>query len=182
MKKISVFALVSLLALFIFSCGSEKAKEEAAEEAAEEFVEGLLEKASGENINIDINEDGETAEMTIEGADGEKITIKNEGTEIPENFPDDVYLVKGEIESVGSMASGEGEIITVVINPKDGFNDVVAKIKKEMKENGWTSTMNMNMGKDAMLMYTKGENSVTITVNGKDDKVEAAYIVTTAKK
>lgn len=174
MKKLSVFVLASLFIIGIASCGSEKTEEE----IAEKLAENLLENATGGNIDIDINEDGETAEFTIEGEDGEKITIKSEGTEIPGNFPSDVYLVKGEIETVGSMASGEGEMITVVINPKDGFNDVVTKIKKEMKANGWTSTMNMNMGGEAMLMYTKGENSATITVTTNDNKVEAAYMVT----
>ena len=177
MKKLCVFVLASLFTMLIVSCGSEKTKEE----AAEEFAESLLENASGGNVDIDINEDGETSEMTIEGEDGQKITIKSEGNEIPENFPKDIYLVKGEIESSGSMSSGEGEIITVVINPKDGFKDVVAKIKKEMKANGWTSSMNMNMESEAVQMYTKGKNSATITVNGKNDKVEAAYMVTVSK-
>jgi len=170
-----------LLSFFIFSCKSEEAKEEAAEEIAEEFVEGLLENASNGGVDIEINEDGETAELTIEGEDGTVIKVTNDGNEIPENFPKDVHLVKGDIESAGTMGSDEGEVITVVILPKDSFKDVVAEIKKEMEANGWKSAMNMNMGGEAMFMYSKGENSATITVNGKNDKVEAAYMVTVVK-
>ena len=176
MKNLSYLLFSLLFVMIISSCSSEEAKEE----AAEEFVENLLDKAS-DKVDIDINEEDGVAELTIGGEDGEKLTIKNEGTEIPDNFPEDVYIVKGEIESVGSMASGEGELITIMIYPEDGFDDVVKKIKKEMKATGWTSNMNMNMGGEAMLMYTKGENSATITVNGKDKKVEAAYMVTVAK-
>lgn len=182
MKKISLFILASLFTVLFISCGNEKAEEEAAEEMAENLVEGLFEKATGGGIDIDINEDGEEVEMTIGGEDGASITIKDGGKEIPENFPEDVYIVKGEIESAGSVNSGEGNLITVVIYPEDSFKDVVTNIKKEMKTNGWTSAMNMNMGGEAMQMYTKDKNSATITINGKDDKVEVAYLVTVSNK
>jgi len=182
MKKISLLLIFSTLLLFVFSCKSdEKAKEEAAEEMAEEFVENLLESASDAGVDIDINGDGETAELTIEGEDGTVVKFSNEGNEIPENFPDDVHLIKGEVESVGLVGSDEGEMITVIINPKDSFDDVVKEIKKEMESNGWKSTMNMNVDGEAMLMYMKGDNSATITVSGKEEKLQAAYMVTVAK-
>ena len=181
MKKISLLLIISVLVLSIYSCKSEEeAKEDAAEEFAEELVEGLLESASDAGVNIDIDEDGETAEMTIEGEDGTVVKFSSEGNEIPDNFPEDVHLVKGEVESVGTVQAAEGEMITVVLNPKDSFNDVVNEIKKEMKSNGWKSSMNMNVDGEAMMMYAKGDNTVTVTVSGKD-KLQAAYMVTVAK-
>ena len=178
MKKISVIILAGLF-LFMMSCNSD---EKAAEEAAESLIEGLFENATGGEINIDVNDDGETVEMTLGGEDGIEISINDEGTDIPENFPEDVYLIKGEVESAVGMNSGEGEIITIVLHPDGKFKAVVSEITKEMKSNGWTSAMNMNMGGEAMQMYTKGENNATITINGKEEKVEVAYIVTVAKK
>ena len=178
MKKISVIILAGLF-LFMMSCNND---EKAAEEAAENLIEGLFENATGGNIDIDVNDDGETVEMTLGGENGIEISINDEGTEIPENLPEDVYLIKGEIESAISMNSGEGEIITIVLHPEGDFKTVVSKITKEMKSKGWTSAMNMNIGGEAMQMYTKDKNSTTITINGKEEKVEVAYIVTVAKK
>lgn len=178
MKRISLLLIFSTLIFFVFSCKSD---EKAREEAAEDIVEGLLENASGGNVDIDVDEKEGTAEMTIEGEDGTKIKVSSGGKEIPENFPNDIFLVKGEIESAGTMASDEGELITVVINPENSFDDVTSEIKKEMKAKGWTSSMNMNMNGEAMMMYAKGDNSVTITVSG-EDKIQAAYLATVAKK
>ncbi len=178
MKKMSTIILAGLF-LFMMSCNND---EEGAEEAAENLVEGLFENATGGDIDINVDKDGESVEMTIGGEEGVEISINEEGKEIPDNLPKGVYLIKGDIESVVSMDSGEGEIITIVIFSEDSFKDVVSEITKEMKANGWKSTMNMNMGGEAMQMYSKDKNSVTITINGKEEKVEVAYIVTVAKK
>ncbi|MCF6366553.1 MAG: hypothetical protein L3J35_10170 [Bacteroidales bacterium] len=178
MKKFSVIIL-AVLFMFILSCNND---EKAAEEAAENLIEGLTEYATNSDIDIDINEDGDNGEITISGEDGTEVTIKNEGNEIPEDFPKDVFLVKGEIESAGSISSGEGNIITVVINPEADFKDVVSEITKEMKANGWTSAMNMNMGGEALQMYSKDDNSATVTINKNGEKVEVSYLVTVAKK
>jgi hypothetical protein len=186
MKKTNLLVILSLLLLFVYSCKSEEeakkeTSEEFAEEFAEEFTENLIESVSDAGIEIDINEDGETAEISIEGEDGTVFKVSNEGKDIPENFPKDVYLVKGDIESVGTMGAAEGEMISVVINPKASYDDVIAKIKKEMKSNGWTNSMSMNVDGEAMLMYAKGNNSATITVNGKEDPIQVAYLVTALK-
>lgn len=178
MKKISVIILATLF-IFMMSCNND---EKAAKEAAENIVEGLFENATGSDVDIDINEDGENVEMTIGGEDGIEISINDTGTDVPENFPDDVYLIDGEIESAISMNAGKSDIVTVVVFSEDDYKDIVSKITKEMGSNGWTSGMNMNIGKEAMRMYTKGDNSVTITINGKEKKVEITYIVTVAKK
>lgn len=177
MKRIPYFIIASLIVLFTAACSSEKAKEEAAEEAAEELVENLLEKAS-EGVDIDIDEDNSS--ITIEGADGTEVSI-NAGKELPANFPDDVYLVKGEIESTLKTESDQGDSFTVAIIPEKSFKEIVAEIKKEMISKGWTSTMNMNMGTEAMQMYMKGENSVTVTISNEDGKTLAGYMVTIMK-
>lgn len=180
MKRIPYFIIASLIIIFTTACSSEKAKEEAAEEAVEELAENLLNKTGEGNVDIDIDQDGENAKMTIEGPDGQEITV-DAGKEIPADFPEDVYLVKGEIESAGKMDSEEGGIYTVAIIPEKSFKEVVAEIKKEMTSKGWTSTMNMNMGDEAMQMYMKGESSVTVTITKEDGKTVAGYMVTSSK-
>jgi len=156
----------------IFACTSE----------GEKNTENAIETITSGDVDIEINEDKETGKMTIEGEDGKSVTIEASGKEVPENFPDDIFLVKGDIESAGSMASGEMEIITVVIFPQSGFDDVIQKIKKEMKSKGWKSAMNMNMGDQAILNYTKEKNNVAITISKDEDgKVEVGYMATIEK-
>ncbi len=177
--------LASLFVILTAGCGGsdeEETKKDLSQKFAESLIEGIVEHAASEDgkdidIDIDLNEDG-TGGITIKGEDGEEVVFSGSTDEIPETFPKDVYLVKGEIESVGSMKSGEGEIITVIIKAEDSFKDAMANIKSEMKDNGWASTMNMNMGGESMQIYTKEDNSVTITANNKKEVVEVAYMVT----
>jgi hypothetical protein len=176
MKKTPYFLIALIFLILTAACSDEEKEKEAKEEAAEEFVEKLIETAADNDIKIDIDEDN--AELTVEGPEGTEFSLKSEGNEIPDNFPDDVYIVKGEIESAGSMSSNEGEVFTIGIIPEKSFKDIVALIKKEMLAKGWKSTMNMNMGDEAMQMYIKGENSATITVTKEDGKTMVGYMVT----
>jgi len=185
MKKYSIIILASLFVVLTVGCGENNKEEKSkdlSQKFAESLIEGIVEHAASEDgknvdIDIDLNKDG-TGGIIIKGENGEEVVFSGNKNEIPETFPKDVYLVKGEIESVGSMKSNEGEIITVVIKAKDNFKDAVEKIKSEMKDNGWASTMNMNMDGDSMQIYTKEDKSVTITANNKKEVVEVVYIVT----
>jgi len=180
MKKISVIISAALFT-FVMSCNND---EKAAEEAAENLIENIVKNVSDADIDIDvdINQEEENGEITISGEDGTEISIKNEGSEIPENFPEDIYLIKGEIESAVSMNAGESDIVTIVIFSEDNYKDIVSDITKGMESNNWAIVLNMNIGKEAMRQYTKDDNSVTITINGKEEKVEITYIATVAKK
>ncbi len=203
MKNLSIIIL-ALATILFSSCFSEEKQEETGKKIAEGIFEKILEKAAaedGKNIDVDIDLDkamdgggmtitdengkeikitGDDGELKISGEDGEEVTFSGNTKEIPDNFPKDVYLVKGEIESVGNMNSKKGSMITVVIKPENSKEDVISKIKNEMKSNGWKSEMDMNMGGEAMFIYKKDKNSATITINGKDKDLKAAYMVTTS--
>ncbi|NPA45020.1 MAG: hypothetical protein GXO49_05765 [Chlorobi bacterium] len=204
MKKFSTTILVITFIFSMVSCSSSQENtEEKGKKIAESLIEGLIEqsaKEDGKDIDVDIDldkidEDGgvmtikdengeevtissEEGKLTITGENGEEVIIKGDENKIPESLPSDVYVVKGEVESAGTMKSGEGELITFTIKSKEEFNDVISKISKEMQANGWKSTMNMNMGGESMQIFTKEDNSATITSQKKEDYTNVAYMVT----
>ncbi len=176
MKKTNLLIAVCVLFLALSACGSGKSDEE----KAEDIAESILESATGGNVDIDIDEDGKKGEITIKTEDGE-LTVSGNKTELPDDFPSDVYVVKGEIQGVGAMSSKEGNVVTFGVLTDEDFTEVADVIKKEMESNSWKSTMDMNTEEGGMQMYTKDEKSATITVTKQTDGTEVAYMVSYKK-
>lgn len=171
MKKLRVF-VAGLLFISFLGCGSGKSDEE----KAEDITESILEAITGEDVDIEIDKDGEKGSITIKGKDGE-VTFSSNEKELPDNFPSDVYVVKGEIQGVGIISSDNGEVVTFEVKTDKNFSKVKEAIQKEMKSNGWKNTMTMGAGEESMQMYTKDEKSTTITVTKENDGTVVAYMV-----
>ena len=177
MKKINLIIAVSIFFLALSACGSEKSDEE----RAADFAESLLENVTGNDVDIDLDKDGESGSITIKGKDGEEVTFSSDETELPDGFPSDVYVVDGEKQGIGSMGSNDGQVVTFGVQTDEDFSDVKETIIEEMKSNGWENTMTMGAGEESMQMYTKDDKSTTVTVTKKDDKVLVSYVVTYKK-
>ena len=174
--------LISILAIFIFSASScGNTDEKVAEKNSEKIAEKLIKNATGNDVDIDIDKNGETGSITIKGDKGEEVTISSNGNKIPDNFPSDIYLPGGDIASVGTI-SGEGDIITIVLNVKESTKEIAEKILNEMKTNGWKSEMNMTTGEGGLQMYSKDDNSLTITIGKDNDQTQVSYMATVTKK
>ena len=177
MKKINLIIAVSIFFLALSSCGSGKSDEEKAADFAESFIENV----TGNDVDIDLDKDGESGSITIKGEDGEEVTFSSDETELPDDFPSDVYVVNGERQGVGAMSSNEGQVVTFGVKTDEDFSDVKEKIIEEMKSNGWENTMTMGAGEESMQMYTKDDKSATITVTKETEKVLVTYMVTYKK-
>jgi hypothetical protein len=182
MKTISLILSVMVVLFFAVSCGNDKTKEKSSEEIAENMVEKMVKNSTDGNVDVDINENGENAEMTIQGENGESVTVNVNSKEIPENFPKDIYIVDGTIETCGTVKTNKGELITLIILPKGDVQKVGDDISKQMKAKGWTSTMNMNTEESNMYMFMKGDNTTTITVGVDGGKTTVSYSVTVGLK
>jgi hypothetical protein len=182
MKTISFIISLSVIVLFTFSCGNNENKEKSSEELAEKFVENIVNKTTDNKIDLEINENGETAEMTIEGENGESVTFNVNSKEVPKNFPKDIYIVDGEIETSGTVKTGKGELLSLIIIPKADFNTVSNEITKQMKAKGWNTDMNLNVEGSNMYRFTKAENSATINVTTDGGKTTVSYSVTVELK
>jgi|GEM_PF-2341069 hypothetical protein len=178
MKRINYYLLSAVFVILISGCKSEEEKQK---EAAENLIENLIENVTDQNIDINVDKAKESSEITINGENGESVTVTNNEKTIPKNFPDDVYLVKGNIETAGSINSQEGELITISIFASESFNTLVSDIKKQMEAKAWKSTMNMTTGTESVQIFTKNKNSATITI-ANEDKVTVNYLVSVSKK
>ncbi len=176
MKTLHLISILSLFIIFSTSCGNNN------ENSSEKIAEKIIENATGNKVDLDVNKNGDKGSITIKGDKGEEMTISSNGNEIPDNFPSDIYLVEGEIASVGTINSGEGDIITIVINVKDESEEISKRILKEMKANGWKNEMNMTTGEGGMQMYSKDDNSLTVTMGKDNDKTQVSYMATVSKK
>ena len=171
MKKASLFLSVAIAALFTFSCSS------LTEKASEKISEKVLESVIGHDAEIELDEDG-SGTITIKGENGEEITLSSNTQKIPDNFPSDVYLVKGEIIAASSVNTGGGDLITISMNTDEKASILVEDIAKNMKDNGWSLQMNTSTPEASILIFSKGKKGATVTVGIDNGKTVLSYMVT----
>lgn len=175
MKKLVVISLSAVIALMFTACiDSEK--------VAEKATEKIIEKASGEKIDLETSKDGKTSKVVIKDKDGEEVSFSGGDDEIPEDFPKEIYVPKGTVESSGTISSGEGSMITVNIICEKSFKEIKEKLNEEMKNSGWKAQQTMEVDESAMLNYTKGNDTATITINKEGDKTSVSYMIGLSKK
>lgn len=134
--------------------------------------------SEGEDISISAKDDG----IVVKDKDGKEHKVFGTLKEVPDNFPKDVYLVSGDFKSGNLMNQGDGEAINVTIKTKGDFDDVVSKIKKEMKSEDWKKEMDMSMNGESMLSFKKEKRDVLITTKTVNDVLQVSYLATIPNK
>jgi len=156
---------VFCLILLVVGCGKE------VQEAA---VEKKIEEATGGEADVDFSDDG--MKITGETKEGEYAITAGEETEIPEDFPSDVFIYRPS-EAVMTMKVPEGYSITLMT--QDDKAEVVEAYKREMQEEGWSEEGSMNMGSHSMLVYKKDGRNVNINFVPSDKGLQINVIVST---
>lgn len=167
MKKVNLLLIASVMAIFTIGCKS----------ITEKVSEKVIESAIGHDADIEIDKDGNTT-LTVKGEDGEEVTLSANSNEIPDNFPSDIYFVKGEIIVVSSMNTSGGDIITVSMYVDGEPAELSKDIIKNMKENGWKTEMNTSTPEASMIVFSKDKKGATITIGDDDGKTAVSYMVT----
>jgi hypothetical protein len=162
--RVFLFCLLGLI-LLVGACGESK-------EAA---MEKEIEKATGADADVDISKDG----MKVKGKteEGEFALTSGEDTEIPEDFPDDVYVYKPS-KTIMAMQVPEGHSVTLMT--KDDISKVVDTYKSKMEAKGWTDEGMMSMGNGRMLTYKKDGRMTGVNMASTDQGVQIN--VTTGKE
>ncbi len=156
---------VSCLILLVVGCGKE------VQEAA---VEKKIEEATGGEADVDFSDGG--MKITGETKEGEYAITAGEETEIPEDFPSDVFIYRPS-EAVMAMKVPEGYSVTLIT--QDDKAEVVEAYKREMQEEGWSEEGSMNMGSHSMLMYEKDGRDANINFVPSDKGLQINVIVST---
>ncbi|MFH1312527.1 MAG: hypothetical protein ABIJ00_04800 [Candidatus Eisenbacteria bacterium] len=163
--RIFVFCLLCLV-LLVGACG------ESAKEAA---MEKKIKEATGSDADVDLSKEG--VKITGETEEGEFALTTGEETEIPDDFPDDVFLYSPS-KTMMAMKVPDGHSVSLIT--KDDKTKVVDAYKREMGAKGWTEEAVMSMGKNMMFTYKKDGRITGINFAPNDEGLQ--IIVTTGKE
>jgi hypothetical protein len=92
-----------------------------------------------------------------------------EKAEIPDDFPDDVFIYKPSTVVV-SMMVPEGQAIT--LTTKDDQAKVLDAYASEMEKKGWAKEGSMDMGGNKMLVYKKDERVANVSILKAGNKTQ----------
>jgi len=166
-KRFVVIAIFAVMALVISGAsGCEK-------KIAEKITEKAIEGASNSGVDVDLDND----QITINTNSGS--FQAGENVTLPDNFPSDVYVIDGDIQS--AITSAENGSFSVSIESSDSVSEVQAKYTQQMADEGWTSSLTMNYGDSASLGFTKGETrTATIIIAANNDTNKTTVSITTS--
>lgn len=98
-----------------------------AEDISEKVAEEVIENEVGGDADVDIDADG--GEVTIEDGDGNTFTS---GGDLPDDFPDDIPLIEGDILTAASVDDGSqrGWSVTFVVegDPESAYEDAAGRL------------------------------------------------------
>lgn len=140
--------------------------------------------AEGDAVNVAtpdgtavISQDGET--ITFEGDDGSG--SYSAGTEIPDEFPDDVPLPDGATVLASSVMESNGQsLITLTLNVDGELDEVGDSVKEQLEGAGWTDTGGMESPDSMYWGFTKGDLTLAVGAapGATDGGVDVNYVVT----
>jgi hypothetical protein len=149
--------------LLIAGCGGS---------ADEEAIEKKIEKATGGEAEVDISKKG--MEVKGETEEGEYKLEAGEETEIPEDFPGDVFIYRPS-KTVMAMKVPQGHSVTLTTGHDQ--STVIETYKQEMTASGWSEEGYVDMGDRVMLVYKKNGRGANISIAPADDGLTINVIV-----
>ncbi|MBT6691611.1 hypothetical protein HOB10_04740 [Candidatus Parcubacteria bacterium] len=162
MKKLFIISFCLLLSLTLSACGKKT--------ATEKSMEKQIENSMGGNADVDLDDDSvkiKTDEGTMQvGA----------GTELPEDWPDDIYIAEGAITSASSHENG---IFNVSIESTKSVTELQEEYENKLEEEGWNTTMSFVIENNVMLGAEKDDRSVSITIG--EDNGKTLIVIGTSK-
>jgi hypothetical protein len=154
---------LSCLMLMLAGCGRS---------TNEAIIEKQIEEATGSDADVDIS--GDSFKISQKTEDGEFSVSSGEGTEIPEDFPDDVLIYRPSSVKM-SMNVPEGQSLTLISG--DDSKKILETYKREMTAKGWSEQASMNMGSQLMLTYKKEDRIANVTIAPSDGESQIMLIV-----
>ncbi len=109
---------------------------------------------------------GSSKTVTLTDKDtGAKVTASVNGSDIPEDFPKDIFIVKGTVKNVVKTNVGGKNSITLYVVTEMSKQDAKADIVKNMEANGWKTEMNMG----GQQYFTKNDKVLRTAIDKDDD-------------
>lgn len=151
-------ALALALALVLGACGK------AQDQAAETLAEKALEASSGQDVDIEMGDDGQT--MTVKTEQGELTHRSGENVPLPADFPTDIVL-PGDHAVMSVMTMGPAT--SVVMRSGKPISELFDQFKAGQAGEGWKETMSMQGADGSMLGFEKDGRSLLVNLGNSDD-------------
>lgn len=151
MKKLTLVLLCIVMALSLSACGM---KEKIGEKIGEKVVEGALEKATGEKLDIDLDEDS----ATIKGADGEELSFGNK--KWPKGGAVDVIPAFNGGTIISAAKSDTTCLIMLEEVEESEFEDYV----EELKAKGFVNNVTEHSGELGLGYHANSDEKTKVSV------------------
>ena len=156
-----IAALVLALSLLITGCGKA-----ASDKIAEKATEEALEKATGDQAQVDIGKDGAVEVKTKEGA----VSVGGSDYEWPSQLPEDVpRLTEGKIVSIVENNNPQGENSVFI-----GLDNVTAAALNAYQDKltaaGWTIALSSNDTGGFSILAAKDQRNIAVNFRSAGDR------------
>lgn len=128
--------------------------------AGEAATEAAIERASGGQVEVEVDRDGDTT--TFRDEDGNQMRVRSgEGLSLPADFPRDIYLPREyALNSVIEM----GPVTMVQLSSTQTVSDLYASADQAMQSQGWKQVMAMRQASgSAVLGFEKDRRRASLT-------------------
>lgn len=162
MKKGSVLgsiAVLSVLVLTGWGCGTKSLTDMVAEKVAENAIENAIEKDSGGSADVDIN----SGSISFKNEDGTSVQY-GQNVSIPADFPKAVPIYAGATPVATTIAGNEA---TATLTSMDSATDILAWYESQL--NGWKKEQSFDTQAYYMRTYTKDMEKITVSVGVSDN-------------
>ncbi len=155
--RMILFSAAVVVLIASFACGN------AEEKAAEQVVEETIEADLGGDAGVEISEEG--MEITSQDENGTYTWKAGDKAEIPDSFPQDVYIFEG---ATVVMVSESPDSFVVALTTDAAVSAVADSYLEEMTSAGWSKLMETDMDDGRMLVFGMGDRSVNVGVFPED--------------
>ena len=156
-RRPSLFAALAL-SLVLSACGQSE------EKAAETLVEKALEANTGHEVDVDVDDDGQT--VTIKTDQGTLTQTSGDNVALPDDFPADVSLPDDyKLMSVMTM----GPVTSVVMQSPGTLSDLFKHFKAGQAGEGWKETLSMQGADGSMLGFEKEKRSLLVNLGTSEE-------------
>lgn len=135
--------------------------------AEERIAETAISAASGEKVEVE--RDGD--QLTFKTEQGEMKVASGESLQLPDGFPEDVYLPRDyQVRSVLEVSGTQ----VLSLSTQGKAMELFAEAREAMQASGWKQTMAMQHdANNAMLAFEKDARNAVVSINsGEDGEVQ----------
>lgn len=150
---ILTLSLLMVTGLLTTGCGQKT--------LTEKTIEKSMEKSLGGNADVDI--DNNSLKMETD----EGIIQVGENSELPADWPDDIYVTSGEITSSASHQDGT---FNVSLTTNKSVSEVKTKYENELVSADWNITMTMSIDNSVIMGAEKDDRTLSISIAEDDGK------------